>query len=109
MKHRPWFVGTASALALGIIATTSEATPVNGTAIKIKAIGRDDSIIEKVAYRHCGRRSGRRHCRLVTYRSSNSGYYERDSNALPYGTSIWWDQMMRENRAGNPGGGGSGR
>jgi hypothetical protein len=34
--------------------------------------------------------------------SSNapSDYIVRDSNQLPVGSSIWWDQMLRENRAG---------
>ena len=25
-------------------------------------------------------------------------WYERDVNKLPFGSSIWWDQMLRENR-----------
>jgi hypothetical protein len=29
-----------------------------------------------------------------------SDYIVRDANKLPYGSSIWWDQMLRENRAG---------
>jgi hypothetical protein len=28
------------------------------------------------------------------------GYIVRDANKLPFGSSIWWDQMLRENRAG---------
>ena len=28
------------------------------------------------------------------------GYIVRDANKLPVGSSIWWDQMLRENRAG---------
>ena len=27
-------------------------------------------------------------------------YIVRDANQLPVGSSIWWDQMLRENRAG---------
>ena len=27
-------------------------------------------------------------------------YYERDSNKLPFGSQIWWDQMLREGRLG---------
>jgi hypothetical protein len=29
-----------------------------------------------------------------------SDYIVRDANQLPVGSSIWWDQMLRENRAG---------
>jgi len=28
------------------------------------------------------------------------GHIERDANRLPFGSSLWWDQMLRENRAG---------
>jgi hypothetical protein len=28
------------------------------------------------------------------------GYVERDANRLPFGSALWWDQMLRENRAG---------
>ena len=27
-------------------------------------------------------------------------YVERDANKLPFGSALWWDQMLRENRAG---------
>ena len=32
--------------------------------------------------------------------SASSDYVVRDSNQLPVGSSIWWDQMLREGRAG---------
>jgi hypothetical protein len=66
---------------------------------------------ETIAYRRCWWRNGRRHCRWYeerprrAYRRDNSDYYEHDANKLPHGTQRWWDQMLRENRAGNPGGG----
>ena len=25
-------------------------------------------------------------------------WYERDASKLPFGSSIWWEQMLRENR-----------
>ena len=28
------------------------------------------------------------------------GHVERDANRLPFGSSLWWEQMMRESRAG---------
>jgi hypothetical protein len=31
------------------------------------------------------------------------GYYERLADKLPFGSSIWWEQMMRERRGGRPG------
>ena len=28
------------------------------------------------------------------------GWYPRDASKLPFGSSIWWDQMRRERRTG---------
>jgi len=33
----------------------------------------------------------------------DNGYYERLADKLPFGSSIWWEQMMRERRGGRPG------
>jgi len=34
--------------------------------------------------------------------SSNAGgYVVHDANKLPFGSSVWWEQMQRENRAGS--------
>jgi hypothetical protein len=103
MEHHHWYVGMAVALALSGIPGHSEAAPKSGTTIRIKATAGTAAVIETVAYRHCWRRNGQRRCRVVAYRPTYSNYYERDSNLLPYGTLIWWDQMVRENRA-SPGG-----
>jgi Tfp pilus assembly protein PilE len=35
-----------------------------------------------------------------TKKYETDGYIVRDANKLPFGSSIWWDQMLRENRAG---------
>ncbi len=37
---------------------------------------------------------------------ATSDYYEHDADKLPYGSKIWWEQMDRENRGGQSGGGG---
>ena len=44
--------------------------------------------------------------RVYRYRNQGSDYTERLPEKLPYGSQAWWDQMQRDNRAGNPGGGG---
>ncbi len=40
-----------------------------------------------------------------TYRRAQDGdtYYEHLADKLPTGSSIWWDQMVRERRGGRPG------
>jgi len=52
------------------------------------------------------RRHGKRRCRWYADSERNSGYFEHNADKLPFGSQRWWDQMLRENRAGNPGGGG---
>jgi hypothetical protein len=59
-----------------------------------------------VGERGCGWQQGQRHCRGRGYARQASDYYVRDADKLPFGTSRWWEEMLRENRAGNPGGGG---
>jgi hypothetical protein len=48
-----------------------------------------------------------RHKPLHAYKSppapSASDYYERLADKLPFGSSIWWEQMLRERRGGRPG------
>jgi hypothetical protein len=33
--------------------------------------------------------------------SQSNGWYEHDSNKLPFGSSRWWQQMLREDRVPN--------
>jgi hypothetical protein len=105
-------VTAAAALAMGIIATAAEAAPIATSVVDLSAAAREVSFADKAASRRCWWRNGRRHCvrvggsRAYGYRSQGSDYYEHIPEKLPYGSSSWWDQMVRENRGGNPGGGG---
>jgi hypothetical protein len=92
-------------LALGSIATAAEAAPLDSAALFSAVASPRAGHVETVADRHCWWQDGRRHCRSRTYRRQGSDYYERNADSLPYGTSRWWEEMLRENRAGNPGGG----
>jgi len=94
----------------GVAARAAPATGVIGNLL----LSRADAVgWERVALRRCWQRGGVRHCR--SYRrgpaygyhngNGNGDYYEHDADRLPFGSSRWWDEMMRENRAGNPGGG----
>lgn len=108
-EHR--LVTAAVALAAGIIATAAQAAPIASSAIDLRSAAREASFADKTASRRCWWRNGQRHCarvggsRAYGYRSQGSDYYEHIPEKLPYGSSSWWDQMVRENRAGNPGGG----
>jgi hypothetical protein len=103
----------AAALALGFVATAVEAAPVTAFATDLGVAARESSLADQTASRRCWWRNGQRHCvrvggsrRVYGYRGQGSDYYEHIPEKLPYGSSSWWDQMVRENRAGNPGGGG---
>jgi hypothetical protein len=99
---KPWPLYLLVALTVGAAATGSQGSPL-GSDLNATPPGER---LQPVAERHCWWQQGRRHCRERGYRRQTSDYYVRDADKLPFGTSIWWEQMLRENRAGNPGGGG---
>jgi hypothetical protein len=109
LEHR--LAVAAVTLAVGIIATPAQATTLTNSAVDIRAAARSTSIVEATASRRCWWRNGKRHCtrvgatRVYGSRNQRSDYYEHIPEKLPYGSSSWWDQMVRENRGGNPGGG----
>jgi hypothetical protein len=105
---KSWLLHLVVALAIGGMTTASHATPMHSAAAQIanQAPGPRSIAVQSVAGRSCWRRHGRLHCTSRVRSRRTSEYYERDANALPFGTSRWWEQMLRENRAGNPGGGG---
>jgi len=111
MKSRMWFTGAAASLFLGIISMTAQATPVTLSAADFRAASAEPSPVDRAAYRRCWRHNGTRRCGRHTgpeaygYRG-DSAYYEHDPEKLPYGSQRWWDEMLRQNRAGNSGGGG---
>jgi hypothetical protein len=108
MKSKTWIMGTAGPLVLSIISTAAQAVPITNSVADLRTTATADPVVE-AAFRHCRRHNGRRHCtwhggpRAYGY---HGGYYEHDPDQLPYGSQRWWDEMLRENRAGNPGGGG---
>jgi len=101
-----WLIRLVAALAGGVMATVVQAAPLMRAAPENIAISHHERNVAPVASRRCWRENGRRHCRSSAYDRYNSDYYVRDADKLPFGTSVWWEEMLRENRAGNPGGGG---
>jgi hypothetical protein len=109
MSNRQFFMAAAIVAFSGVAAAqAAPAGVVIGNLLSADAVG-----WERVALRRCWQRGGVRHCRSYrggsTYGfrgNDDANYYVHDADKLPYGTSRWWDEMMRENRAGNPGGGG---
>jgi hypothetical protein len=89
----------------------AHAAPIPGAAFAQHAAQAPRSV-NPVAYRRCWTHNGKRRCERVARaygaRSGEhySSYYEHIPERLPYGSSRWWDEMVRENRGGNGGGGG---
>jgi hypothetical protein len=111
MKSKTWIMATAGPLVLGIISTAAQAVPITNSAADLRTAVANSSSVDDAAFRRCWRHNGRRHCAWYGrpgghgYRGGGD-YYEHDPDKLPYGSQRWWDEMLRENRAGNPGGGG---
>ena len=42
----------------------------------------------------------RQPARAAATPANADAYIERHADKLPFGSSIWWEQMLRENRAG---------
>jgi hypothetical protein len=99
---KSWPIPFIVALTVGVSATGSQGSPL-GSSLRLEQSGER---LERVAERRCWWQQGRRHCRGQRYARQTSDYYVRDPDKLPYGTSRWWEEMLRANRAGNPGGGG---
>jgi len=61
------------------------------------------SLVELSAnpYGHHAKRYGHHFAHKPRFRQTE-GWYEHDANKLPFGSAIWRDQMLRENRR-NPG------
>ena len=111
MASNKWIMGTAGALVVGLVTYAAQAAPTTNSATDLRVAAGDASVIDKTASRRCWRRNGQRHCarnggtQVYGYRNAEK-YEEFIADKRPFGTSSWWDQMVRENRAGNPGGGG---
>jgi hypothetical protein len=99
---KSWPLYLLVALTVGAAATGSQGAPLRSDLSATQA----GEGLRRVAERHCWWQQGRRHCRGRGFQRQTSDYYVRDADKLPFGSSIWWEQMLRENRAGNPGGGG---
>jgi hypothetical protein len=104
MELKHWIVGTACALALVILATTTQAVPFTSD---FKTTAGETSDVDKAASR-CWWRNGRQHCRGYDSprthgnRNGNSDYYVHDPSQVPFGSQRWWDLKDAEGSTGRP-------
>src|SRR4029453_14404133 len=98
VPSKSWLIPLLLSLPLGATATALRAGPMAGARMANEAANQRDARLERVAVRHCWWQQGRRHCRSHTSARQTSDYYVRDADQLPYGTSRWWEEMLRENR-----------
>jgi hypothetical protein len=75
MRLNGFAAGAAVALAMSVLPATSQAAPLAGSGVDLKA-GATGSNVEKAAYRECWWRHGRQVCRWVGYRDYDDGYYD---------------------------------
>jgi hypothetical protein len=111
VKRSFGFGAAAAVVALSAAAGTVMAAPVTALNAELKASASVSSLADKTASRRCWRQNGKENCakhiRQRAYRGEPDGYYEHHADKLPFGSQVWWDQMVREGRGGN--GQGSGR
>lgn len=93
-------------LVLALAASAAEAAPAAGVITSRSEASGETSMVTQASQR-CWRRDGQLRCerrvarvRPEAQRVPTPEYYEHDANRLPYGSARWWEQMMRENRAG---------
>jgi hypothetical protein len=79
-------IGAATALMIGLGASTAQAAPV-GEAGRLAINNETASVIEKAAYRRCWIAGGVRHCRWVGEPGNGNGYgyYDYDEPGYGYG------------------------
>jgi hypothetical protein len=76
---------------------------VAGSAGKVNAEGYSIAHKRHAKRHYYPRYAARNHGYKQAYPDEN-GWFPHDSNELKFGSALWWDQMLRENRL-NPGGG----
>jgi hypothetical protein len=93
-------------LAVALCPSIAGAAPITPTEVGLRGLGAATVVAETGAQR-CWFRNGRRYCtkqaepRSNGQRKQESDYYEMLADKLPFGSRRWWEQMARENRAGN--------
>jgi hypothetical protein len=91
----------AAACALTLAGSSLAANAGIGSAAnELGAAAREQSSLDRVAYRNCWWRHGVRHCRY--HRSGRSYGYTGPHlpEAYPTGSTRWWQEMDRQDRGG---------
>jgi hypothetical protein len=80
MKMKSWLVGTAGAVALGLIGASAQAAPIGGLSDTRNVADRSSDVQNVVWVRRCSWHRGHRHCRRVwrEYGYYPYGYYPYD-------------------------------
>jgi hypothetical protein len=108
MELKHWIVGTVCALALVVLATTTQAVPFTSSTSDFKTTAGETSDVDDAASRRCWWRNGRQHCgayespRTHGNRNGISDYYVHDPSQVPFGSQRWWDLKDAEGSTGRP-------
>jgi hypothetical protein len=101
MRSRYWIITAASAVAFSAVIANGAAAPIGAATTGLNTT-RDDGPFTEVAQRRNYSRTSGRH----TGGSDDpdpTGWYPHDSNELPFGSALWWQQKDLE-RGGGRGG-----
>ena len=102
-------IGICGVTSLGLNHLGAQAAPASPGMTHTMTAGGAQSKAQKVAYRRCWWRDGRRHCRWYDAPNRGYGYYPYRGGyyygptlpeAYPVGSSRWWQEMDREDRGG---------
>jgi hypothetical protein len=88
-----------------IVAAVAVATVsmVAGSAYEVNAEGYTNTHKRHAKRHYYPRYAARAYGYKQAYPDAN-GWYPHDSNQLAFGSAIWWEQMLRENRLNSGGG-----
>jgi hypothetical protein len=107
MRSRYWIISAASAVAFSAVIANAAAAPIGAATTRLNTT-RDDvsALTEGAPRRNYSRTSGRHKGGSNDPKSgssdpSPSGWYPHDSNKLPFGSALWWQQKNLERGCGD--------
>ena len=102
MRSRYWIITAASAVAFSAVIANGAAAPIGAATTGLNTTRDDGSAFTEVAlHRNYSRTSGRH--KGGSDDPDPTGWYPHDSNELPFGSALWWQQKDIE-RGGGRGG-----
>jgi hypothetical protein len=106
MRSRYWIITAAGAVAFSAVIANAVAAPLGAATTRLNTTRDDVSAVTEVAQRRNYSRTSGRHKSGSNNPKSGSndpnptGWYPHDSNELPFGSALWWQQKDLERGGG---------